>query len=443
MNLQLHLLSRIALVAIFSLLIIGSFLLYQSDLQAKQNNQQIADSISKQLQSQLLLRIAGIGRINTFPDFEFWKQSGNQPGICVTYVPTDEALPHSICSGIKLVGANWPEVFEMAYRWIFKPGTPVEHPITVQGRNIGLLTVSSSAELEIADAWNKTSSLMALSSVTVLAVCLLVYLTISHALKPAQTIVSGLEELEAGQLTYRLPTFKLNEWQKIGIAINQLATSQQQLLVRLINLQEQERRLLARELHDEFGQCLAAINAVATSIKQTAETQSPDLIEDANHISRITMHMLEGLRGMLGRLRPTEFDELGLVVSLNSLVIGWNSRSGGKTHYRLDVIGDSACISESQALTLFRIVQECLTNTTKHAAAANVNVTLVIENYTIPLTVIDDGIAAKLPFTASSGMGLLGIRERVAALNGTLNLAIAEPHGLIVEVSLPIELGIQ
>ena len=442
MNLQLLLLTRIALVAVFSLLVMGSFLLYQSDFQAKQNSQLMADSVSKQLQSQLLLHIAGIGRMNAFPDFEFWKQSGNQPGICLTYVPTVEALSHSICSGMKLVDANWPDVFEIVYRCFFKPGTSVLHPIRVQGKNIGSLTVSPSAELEIAEAWNKTSSLMALSGVTVLAVCILAYLTISHALKPAQTIVSGLKELEAGQLAYRLPTFKLNEWQNISFAINQLAASQQQLLIKLIDLQEQERRLLARELHDEFGQCLAAINAVATSIKQTAETQSLDLIEDTERISRITMHMLDGLRSMLGRLRPTEFDELGLAVSLNSLVIGWNSRNRGKTHYRLNVFGNCSCLSESQALTLFRIVQECLTNTTKHAVAANVNVTLRIDHDTVSLTVADDGIATTLPFVASNGMGLLGIRERVVTLNGALNLAIAEPHGLIVDVSLPIEVGI-
>lgn len=440
MNLQLHLLTRIALVAVLSLLVIASFLLYQNHGHAEQNSLQIADSVSKQLQAQLLLHNAGIGRANAFPDFEFWKQSGHQAGVCLTYLPADQALPRSLCNGIKLADAEWPAVFESTYRWAFNPGAQVVQLVSVQGQNYGSLTVSPSAELEIAEAWSKTSSLMALSAVTVLAVCMLVYLTINRALRPAQTIVAGLTELEAGRLAYRLPSFELNEWQRIAAAINRLAASQQQLLAKLINLQEQERRLLARELHDEYGQCLAAINAVATSIKQTAQTQSPDLVNDAERISRITLHMLAGMRSMLGRLRPAEFDEFGLTVSLNGLVAGWNSRSGDKARYRLSVVGDCACLSESQALTLFRIAQECLTNIAKHAAATNVSLTLHIDQAMASLIIADDGIAIALPFAPSNGMGLLGIRERVAAQNGQLHLAIAEPHGLIVEVSLPIEL---
>jgi len=195
---------------------------------------------------------------------------------------------------------------------------------------------------------------------------------------------------------------------------------------------------LARELHDEFGQCLAAINAVATVIKQTAVQQCPDLVDEADHISRITAHMLDGVRDLLGRLRPAEFDELGLVASLNSLAAGWNGRGGGKTRYRLTINGDCSSLREAQAVTLFRIAQECLTNIAKHAAASNVSISLAISPEAAILTVEDDGIATQLPFADTGGIGLLGIRERVAALRGQLSLAIAEPHGLIVDVRMPM-----
>ena len=446
MKLQLHLLSRIAWVAAGCLLMIASLLLYQSHDQAEQNSQRMADGVNKQLEAQWLLRIAGIGRGTAFPDFEFWKQSDRQPGVCLTYVANDEATPRSICNGIQVLNAAWPTWFEVAYRWAFKPGTPVVRTLNVQGHHYGSLTVTPSAEPEIAVAWQQTSSLMTLSGITIFAVCLLVYLTIRNALAPAQTIVEGLAELESGQLSYRLPGFELHEWQKIGAAVNQLAASQQQLLderhsllIKLINLQEQERRTLARELHDEFGQCLAAINAVATSIKQTAAIQAPDLVEDAERISRITQHVLSGMRSMLGRLRPAEFDELGLTASLNSLIAGWNSAAGDKTCYQLTLLGDGARLSEFQALTVFRVVQECLTNIAKHAAATQVNVSLWVESSGARLTVADDGVANSLPFPPSAGIGLVGIRERITALDGKLNLAIAEPHGLIVEVTLPLE----
>ena len=305
--------------------------------------------------------------------------------------------------------------------------------------------MTPSAELEIADAWDKTLSLMALSTVTVSAICLLVYLSISRALKPAQTIVAGLEHLESGHLDFRLPPFELDEWHRIASAINQLATSQQQLLeerqklaVKLIDLQEQERRYLARELHDEFGQCLAAINAVASSIKQTATLQCPDLMAEADHIGRITAHMLDGVRDLLGRLRPAEFDELGLAASLNSLVAGWNGRSSGKTRYHLSITGDCSPLPETLAVALFRITQECLTNIAKHAKASSVGISLTIDNEAAVLNIQDDGVARQLPFAGVAGIGLLGIRERVTALHGQLRLAIAEPHGLIVEARLPM-----
>jgi two-component system, NarL family, sensor histidine kinase UhpB len=383
--------------------------------------------------------------VAAFPDFEFWKQSGSQPGVCLTYVSNDEGTPRSICNGIQLMDASWPTWFGVAYRWAFKPGMPVVHWLNARGHNYGSLTMTPSAEPEIAAAWQQTSSLMTLSAVTIFAVCFWVYLTIRRALAPALTIVEGLEKLESGQLSYRLPPFQLHEWQTIASAINQLVTGQQQLLderqallVKMITLQEQERRSLARELHDEFGQSLAAINAVATSIKQTAQTQVPELLGDAERISRITQHILAGVRCMLGRLRPAEFDELGLAASLKGLIAAWNSSSGEKTCYRLQLSGDCARLSELHALTVFRVVQECLTNVAKHAAARQVSVTLRIDSFTAWLAVTDDGVASSLPFLPSTGIGLLGIRERITALDGKINFAIAKPHGLIVEVALPL-----
>jgi len=161
-------------------------------------------------------------------------------------------------------------------------------------------------------------------------------------------------------------------------------------------------------------------------------------VNDAEHISRITQHMLENVRDLLKRLRPAELDELGLAASLNSLVSGWNARGGGKCQYRLDIVGDCALLPEPLTITLFRIIQECLTNIAKHASAVDANITLTITADAVDLTVKDDGSAINLPFANNTGIGLLGIRERVTALGGRLTLAIAEPHGLIVEVHFPI-----
>ncbi|MBL6985919.1 MAG: sensor histidine kinase [Methylobacter sp.] len=446
MNLQFHLLFRITVVALMCLLTTAAYVLYHSDRQAGQATQSTAESLGKQLEFQLLSINAGFGQAKRFPDFDLWKQTGSVPGICVRFVSADSAAAHNLCNGAKQSNRSRPDGFEAFYRRFLNPGFEVTRPIAFNGRVYGSLTVTLNAEMEIAQAWENIRSLLGLSAITVLAVCLLVYLSISRALRPAQVIVAGLESMEKGDLNCRLPSFELIEWRRTAEAINRLAASQQQLLterqklaVKLINLQEEERRYLARELHDEFGQCLAAIGAVAASIAQTAERQCPALVDEADHISRISQHMMDSVRGLLGRLRPAELDELGLAASLNSLVAGWNSRSGGKIRYQLDITGDCSSLPETLAVTLFRITQECLTNIAKHSEATNANLTLAVTADAVALTVKDDGIAAELPFAESPGIGLLGIRERVTARHGRLALAIAEPHGLIVEAWLPIE----
>jgi two-component system sensor histidine kinase UhpB len=445
MNLQFHLLSRIVAVALVCLLATSAYVLYRSDRQTRQITQAAAESLGKQLELQLLRIDAGFGQPRQFPDFSLWKQTAGIPGICIRFEYPGKADVRALCHGEKQARPHWPQGFEKFYRRIFDPGFETVRPITYHNRVYGALTVTSSAEREMAQAWDNIRNLLGLSAMTVLAVCALVYFSINRALRPAGVIVAGLKTLGKGNLAYRLPPFELHEWEQTAAAINQLAAGQQRLLeerqklaVKLINFQEEERRYLARELHDEFGQCLSAINAVAASIAHTAEQQCPALVEESEHIARISRHMMTTVRGLLTRLRPAELDELGLAAGLNSLVAGWNTHSAGKTRYHLNFVGDCGALPEPQAIALFRIAQECLTNIAKHSTAANADVTLAITKDQVTLTVQDDGVADRLPFADGSGIGLPGMRERITALQGRLTLSIAEPHGLIVEVELPI-----
>jgi signal transduction histidine kinase len=445
MNLQLHLLIRISLTAWLCLLISAAFLLHQNHSQTVQNYRQTAEGVARHLQSLLLLKQAGIGLGNPFPDFEFWKQSSLHSGLCLSYQASNASTSRSLCSGLKPAEPAWPKMFERIYRQIFNPAAEIQLPIGIAGKTDGLLSLIPSAELEITAAWQNSLNLMVLSGVTVVSVCLLVYLSISRALQPAQTIVAHLKQLESGALNGRLPGFALNEWHWIAQAINQLTATQQQLLAerqqlltKLMALQEQERRDLARELHDEYGQCLAAINATACSIRHSAGLRCPDIIEETHRINRVTDHLLKNLHGLLKRLRPAEFDELGLVASLNSLVMDWNRLRRDKVVYSLQIVGDCDLLSEHQAFSLLRITQEALTNIAKHATASQVDIQLKITPETAKLTIKDNGKATQLPFAKNEGIGLLGIRERLAALDGQLQLSLAESHGLTLEADFPI-----
>lgn len=449
MNLKIHLLSRIVLIAVACLAVTAAYVLYQTNRQARLQAVITADSLNKQLGMQLWRIHAGFGEVQQrFPDFDLWKQTGSAPGLCVRFLSIAEEPVRSLCNGSNVSIQTWPDGFERLYHLTFNPGRDVARQITFNGRHYGSLIITPSAEMEIAYAWDNIRNLMGLSAVTVPAICILVYIGISHVLRPAQIIVAGLTQMQKGDLSVRLPDFDVAEWQRTATAINQLAATQEQLLaersklaVRLMTIQEEERRYLARELHDELGQCLAAISAVAASITQTAEQDCPALVPEAQHISQISRHIMASVRGLLLRLRPFEIDELGLADGLKSLAARWNLHGGGKTHYRLVIDGDCQQLPEPLPVTVFRIVQECLTNAAKHSDAANVNITLKTAADSVMLTIADDGITAQLPFAEHAGIGLLGIRERVTALAGQMKLAIAQPHGLMIQIRLPIQPG--
>ena len=104
---------------------------------------------------------------------------------------------------------------------------------------------------------------------------------------------------------------------------------------KLIALEDDERRHLARELHDEFGQSLAAIRALAASIRHSAAQDCPSLVGECDSIARTATDMMDMLRGTLFRLRPPDVEQLGLAASLEGLVAGWNRRSRGQTRFSI------------------------------------------------------------------------------------------------------------
>ncbi len=285
MNLKFHLLVRITLVAIICLLTTTAFVFYRADLQSRQQSQLILESITKQLQVQLFRIDTGYARRDQFPDFSLWQETRSITGLCIHYDSIDNQLARSLCRGTEKPDKPWPQLFETVYSAMFNPGVELSRELIYKNQSHGSIRVLPSVEMELKRAWESLRALLELSVITVLSICFLVYLSISRALRPAQQIVAELEKIQKGDLTVRLPAFELLEWQGISTALNELTASQQQLLAertkltfKLISLQDDERRYLARELHDELGQCLAAINALSASIAQTAQQECPAIV---------------------------------------------------------------------------------------------------------------------------------------------------------------------
>jgi two-component system, NarL family, sensor histidine kinase UhpB len=446
MNLKAQLLARILIIALLCLTGSAWYVLYQTDKQAIYEAQQTANRVVTQTRQQLLNMFQRYEYTRPFPDINQWRSIGGVPGSCTQFLSRTESRQRSLCNDISDPVKAYPSWFGTLYQQFFSPDYEVRRPVSFNAIQYGTVLVTLNVQMETTRAWNNLTAVIGIISVSFITLCVLMFWVINRMLRPAQRIVSGLEKIRGGALDHRLPSFDITEWRRTSEAINALVSSQQhtlaenkRLAVKLMYAQEEEHRYISRELHDEFGQCLAGINAVSASIAQTARKDCPDVLEEVQTINHITAHMMKALRNLLTRLRPTEVDELGLCASLSQLVKSWNQRNGNQTRYQLDIDKSLDNLPDPLPVNIYRIVQECLTNIAKHAQASKADISVrQMTDQTIRLTIRDDGIAKAEAFDNTMGIGLFGIHERVTALGGKLSLQAQRYGGLLVTVSLPL-----
>lgn len=208
---------------------------------------------------------------------------------------------------------------------------------------------------------------------------------------------------------------------------------------RLIALQEQERRSLARELHDELGQCCIAIKVDASFLAKRVQNVSAAAVASAHAIVETADRVHQIVRSMLRRLRPSALDDLGLAACVQDLAESWGKRHSIACAFVPE--GDLEGLEEPVNITAYRIVQECLTNVAKHSGARHASIHM--QRVSIPggggalrITVEDDGNGLG-GTDRSGGLGMLGMTERAGALGGTLRTERGSQGGLRVEVVLP------
>jgi len=203
-----------------------------------------------------------------------------------------------------------------------------------------------------------------------------------------------------------------------------------------LNVQEEERKHLARELHDELGQCITAIQADAESIRDLSRDGDSRIKTSASAILDVSSRIYEVVHSMMQRLRPGVLDDLGLVEALKDAIAAWQERNPG-TQCLFNVSGDLENLGERINITVYRIVQECLTNISKHAQADNITIALTKAADGLLLAIQDDGKGVDLSIPRS-GLGLVGMRERVESLGGEFSLDSREGDGLSIMISVPL-----
>ncbi|HEY6928926.1 MAG TPA: GAF domain-containing sensor histidine kinase [Thermoanaerobaculia bacterium] len=203
---------------------------------------------------------------------------------------------------------------------------------------------------------------------------------------------------------------------------------------KLVDLQENERRSVARELHDEAGQALTSLKIGLRLLERT--TKNTAVVSRAAHLLRTVDGVQESLHRLAANLRPASLDHLGLVPALSQLVDNFSKSSGAKVE--LETIGLNDRLPESVETDLYRIAQEAVTNAVRHARAKEIGVVLQRLDGRVKLVVEDDGCGFD---TASAGqgerLGLVGIRERAETLGGTLLVESSASSGTMVVVEAP------
>jgi two-component system, NarL family, sensor histidine kinase UhpB len=214
----------------------------------------------------------------------------------------------------------------------------------------------------------------------------------------------------------------------------------QRLAQQYVDTQENERKALARDLHDELGQYLNAVKLDAVSIRESMAV--PPGVRDVSRamIANID-RVYDVVTGLIRQLRPVGFDDLGFAAAVEHCVDDWRSRLP-QTAIELSVSGDFAALDESRGLVLFRLVQEALTNIARHAGAARVEIRIDAGRSAnaarcVELLIADNGIGADLR-APRLGLGLVGMRERVSALGGSISLASERGAGFQVKATVPM-----
>ncbi len=288
------------------------------------------------------------------------------------------------------------------------------------------------------DAMGMLVVLMAFAVVSVAAA----WYAVHRALGPVRELEAGLERLTRGETGAGLPPFELREFRRIARAIDRLAqglaesrAAERLLARRLIDVQEAERRDLARELHDELGQSLTAVGVAAAFVERHAGTAEPaSLVACARDIRSEAAQMSSHVRGLLRALRPHGLEGLGIVDALSELVAGWRQRETG---IALEARLPEALprLAPTAGLALYRTLQEALTNVLRHSGARRAWVTLAPSTDGVYLTVSDDGCGRAAHIRP--GGGLMGMRERVAMACGHLEIGDAKGGGLELTLWLP------
>jgi signal transduction histidine kinase len=322
------------------------------------------------------------------------------------------------------------------------PRLDAAYPIMIGTEHVGDIVFRPDLSADIFEKWMGFLAIVSSGSALMLLAGLSAYFTAGAALRPLEQLGAGLTRMRGGNYDSMIPVAgppeirrSCQEANELASTLKRLSQDNRGLLRKIVSLQDDERRELAQELHDELGPLLFAIRANATALAEAAIESNTEpgpsvqgIIEAAEALQQVNRRILEGLS-------PLYVQDLGLEQSIRTLLRNAQSQAPAlKLRSRIDRrLND---IDGLLSQTTFRVIQEGITNVLRHAQAHTMDVDAAIAGEDVAIEISDDGIG--FPTDSAFGRGLTGMRERVRALNGTFEL-LREKGRTLVRCRLPLE----
>ncbi len=435
-SLRFQITSRILLLSLCIMLLGGGIAIWQA---RKAVNNEVASSINLALQ---LVRLVFSGAAHSDIDETDWiyrlkglKQTRHldiqlkMPSGRVIEITADKKKLERPDSPpqwfINLVSSQYPKA---------------EYPIkTAEGKLLTLIIQANPMD-EITEVWDESIAFFITISLLVVLTFLAVNYVFNKSFKAINTIVDTLKQIETGEYSKKLPDFSTQEYDHIARAINHMTDvlekvrqQNQSLTQHSLKIQEEERQRLSQELHDELGQSLTAIKVMSA----TAAHKKADVQRLMQSVAEICDHLMRVVRSMMQQLHPLILTELGLKETLEDLINHWQERNNDiKVGFECDE--DVTYLDHSIAIQLFRVVQESLTNISRHARASRVSIVLTIEEkpeHCLHLKISDNGKGFDANHI-STGFGLLSMKERVKSLGGEFSIKSNPEQGTTLQITV-------
>jgi two-component system sensor histidine kinase UhpB len=349
-------------------------------------------------------------------------------------------------NGAVIEASRLPIPAHLAPSWFQALLDPQLASVRIPAPGPSVIELTPVPENDVGDAWLQFGDAMIVLGLMGVIATGLVYVTIGRALRPLRDLTGAFGRVGAGDYDARVEEAGPAELVRLARSFNgmagDLAAMRRRTRVleeQILMLQDEERAELARDLHDEIGPHLFAVNIDAAMLGQSlAAGRQAEAAERVKAIQAAVGHMQRQVRDILSRLRPAQLVELGLDAAIGELVRFWRSRRADIS-FTVDLAVDETALSDPLQEMIYRIVQEGLSNAVRHGQPSSIGVGVRISEAgdAVSVRVVDDGVGRKGPI-AESGFGLVGMRERVEALGGSLSIEPGASGGWSITARAPL-----